>query len=140
MATATQLAASEQISELIPAYQINAVLDSRTRPEHRARNGTIYYRNPKGEQLGFDSMPHPPIEADGSIAYNCRCFLTPVFEAADVLAAPDPDSMADWFGSAPMQDRETVAGAGRLEIARRELGYEPSWFDLIDSTGHLVAP
>lgn len=140
VATATQLAASEQVSELIPAYQIVAVLDSRTRPEHRARNGTIYYRNPRPGQLGFDVMPHPPIDPGGVIAYNCRCILIPVFETADVMATPDPDSMADWWSGASEPEREVVAGATRLELTRRELGREPSWFDLIDASGHLIAP
>ncbi len=80
VATVMQLSVSEQIPELITGYQILATLDSRTRPEHRARHGTIYHRHPDGRQLGFDRMPHPPMEADGTIAYNCRCMLAPVFE------------------------------------------------------------
>lgn len=79
VATHTQLAASEQIPDLITGYQVLATLDSRTRPEHRQRHGTIYHRNPKPGQKGFDQMPHPPIEADGTIAYNCRCMVAPVF-------------------------------------------------------------
>lgn len=79
VATETQIAVSEQLSEIIIGYRISAVLDSRTRPDHRKRHGTIYYREPKAGQLGFDAMPRPPVEKDNSIAYNCRCFLVPVF-------------------------------------------------------------
>lgn len=79
VATQMQLSASESIPELVAGYQILATLDSRTRPEHRARHGTIYHRQPHGSQKGFDQMPHPPIEADGTVAYNCRCMLAPVF-------------------------------------------------------------
>lgn len=79
VATFTQIAVSEQIPELITGYQILATLDSRTRPEHRARHGTIYHREPTGNQKGFNEMPRPPLEGDGSIAWNCRCCLAPVF-------------------------------------------------------------
>jgi SPP1 gp7 family putative phage head morphogenesis protein len=80
IATESQLAVSEQLQDLIIGYEISAVLDSRTRPEHRKRHGTRYYRNPKPGQLGFDKMPRPPLEANGEIAHNCRCFLIPIFE------------------------------------------------------------
>jgi hypothetical protein len=30
-------------------------------------------------------MPRPPLEADGSVAFNCRCYLTPVLLADPVL-------------------------------------------------------
>lgn len=73
VATHTQLAVSEQLADVITGYQILATLDSRTRPEHRARHGTIYHRNPKPGEKGFDQMPHPPIEETGKVAYNCRC-------------------------------------------------------------------
>lgn len=73
-----RLAAYEELGEFVEGYQIHAVLDSRTRPEHRRRDGTIYYRNPGPGQKGFDAMPRPPMEADGTVAFNCRCYLTPV--------------------------------------------------------------
>lgn len=69
----------EQLGDVIVGYQINAVRDNATRPAHFQRHGTIYYRDPQPGQLGFNQMPHPPREADGTIAHNCRCFLTPVF-------------------------------------------------------------
>lgn len=77
----SQFAAHEQLGDFLTAYQIHATLDGNTRPLHRARNGTIYYKRPKRGQLGFDQMPKPPIEADGEIAWNCRCFLSPVLVA-----------------------------------------------------------
>lgn len=73
-----RFAAYEELGDFVEGYQIHAVLDSRTRPEHRRRDGTIYYRNPIAGQKGFDAMPRPPMEADGSVAFNCRCYLTPV--------------------------------------------------------------
>ena len=54
-------------------FQIHAILDSRTRPAHRERDKTVYYKNPRYGNLGFDQMPNPPLEADGSTAFNCRC-------------------------------------------------------------------
>lgn len=65
-------------SELVIGYQVHAVRDSMTRPEHASRDGRKYYRNPKGQQRGFDLMPRPPMEADGSVAFGCRCYLTPI--------------------------------------------------------------
>jgi SPP1 gp7 family putative phage head morphogenesis protein len=73
-----RFAAYEQLGEFVEGYQIHAVLDSRTRPEHRRRDGTIYWRNPKPGQRSMAEMPRPPMEADGSIAFNCRCWLSPV--------------------------------------------------------------
>lgn len=64
--------------DLIIGYQIHAVLDEQTRPEHRERDGTVYYRDPGPGQKGMDEMPRPPREADGNMAWNCRCMLTPV--------------------------------------------------------------
>jgi hypothetical protein len=75
-----QVATWEQLGEVVVGYQVNAIRDQRTRPAHLARHGTVYYRNPRRGQLGFDQMPHPPLEADGTMAHNCRCFLTPVFD------------------------------------------------------------
>jgi SPP1 gp7 family putative phage head morphogenesis protein len=71
VATTMQLTASEQIPDLVTGYQILATLDSRTRPEHRKRHGTIFHRDPKSGEHGFAEMPHPPVEADGTLAWNC---------------------------------------------------------------------
>lgn len=79
VATATTLQTAEQLGDDVIGYQIHAVLDERTRPEHRKRDGTIYYRNPGPGQKGFNEMPQPPQEPDGTIAFNCRCFLSPVW-------------------------------------------------------------
>ena len=78
VAQSVQMATHAELGDLVIGYQIHALLDERTRPEHRKRNGTIYYAHPVGDQLGYDQMPDPPHEADGSLAWNCRCYLTPV--------------------------------------------------------------
>jgi SPP1 gp7 family putative phage head morphogenesis protein len=74
-----QFATWEQMGDLVIGYQVHSVHDDHVRPEHKKRDGTIYYKNPKAGQKGIDEMPRPPIEADGSVAHNCRCYLTPVF-------------------------------------------------------------
>jgi SPP1 gp7 family putative phage head morphogenesis protein len=76
-----QLDSFENMGDLVIGYQIHATLDQNTRPEHRRRNGTKYYKQPKRGQKGLDEMPRPPQEADGSIAWNCRCYLTPILGA-----------------------------------------------------------
>ena len=75
-----ELRTHEQLGDLVKGYQIHATLDSVTRPEHRRRDGTIYYRNPAPGQLGFDKMPRPPAEVDGTLAFNCRCWLSPILD------------------------------------------------------------
>ncbi len=83
VATQTQLAASESIPDEVIGYEISAVLDERTRPEHRKRDGTRYYRHPKAGQKGFDVMPQPPVDPGGKLAHNCRCFLIPLIAGVD---------------------------------------------------------
>ena len=78
VATQTQLAVSEQIPEMVAGYTINSVLDELVRPEHRKRHGWKFYRNPKRGQRPLSECPQPPLEADGSWAYGCRCFLVPI--------------------------------------------------------------
>lgn len=68
----------EQLGTMVSGYQIHAVLDHATRPEHRKRDGRKYYREPRAGQRGFGEMPRPPREADGKWAFNCRCFLSPI--------------------------------------------------------------
>jgi hypothetical protein len=73
-----ELATYEGLAEMIEGYTIHAVRDHATRPEHLKRDGTKYYRNPKPGQRGLDEMPRPPREADGTWAFNCRCWLSPL--------------------------------------------------------------
>jgi hypothetical protein len=73
-----------QLGELEIGKMVRATLDERTRPKHRLRSGTVYYKEPKGGQFGYDAMPEPPLEADGTLAYNCRCFSGPRHRAAVV--------------------------------------------------------
>jgi SPP1 gp7 family putative phage head morphogenesis protein len=80
VATQTQLAVSEQVPDLVAGYEINSVLDDRVRPEHRKRHGHKFYRTPKAGQRPLSDCPQPPLEADGSWAHGCRCFLIPIIE------------------------------------------------------------
>lgn len=71
----------EGLGDIIEGFEVNAVLDRATRPEHRARHGTKYYRHPTGNQKGYDEMPQPPRESPrdgGKWSFNCRCFLSPL--------------------------------------------------------------
>lgn len=77
-ANAAQLDAWEGLGDMVDGYTVHATLDQYTRPAHRARDGTRYYLHPRPGQKGLGDMPRPPLEADGSIAWNCRCFLTPI--------------------------------------------------------------
>lgn len=74
IAGATQREMHDQLGDLMIGQMVRATLDERTRPAHRLRSGTVYYKEPKEGQLGYDAMPNPPLESDGSLAWNCRCF------------------------------------------------------------------
>jgi SPP1 gp7 family putative phage head morphogenesis protein len=66
--------------DLIAGYEVRAVLDGRTRPEHRRRHGQRFYVRPVAGQRPMSECPHPPREADGSWAFNCRCHLQPILD------------------------------------------------------------
>lgn len=83
----TQFAAWEQAGDLIIGYEVRSARTERTRPWHRDRHGTQYFKNPTGNQKGLDSMPRPPLEPpnrDGvpakapNVAHNCLCYLVPI--------------------------------------------------------------
>jgi len=78
VAHVAQMETYERLGDLVVGYQIHATLDGNTRLEHRRRDGTIYYRRPAAGQKGMHEMPRPPMEADGTPAFNCRCYLTPI--------------------------------------------------------------
>lgn len=68
-------------NDVIAGYTVRAVLDARTRPEHRARDGQQFWCRPAGAQKGLSEMPRPPRESDGTFAFNCRCWLEPILIA-----------------------------------------------------------
>lgn len=78
-----QLAVHEQIDDLIIGYTIRSARKWNSRRAHVLRDGTEYYRNPQPGQLGFDVMPRPPREADGTLAWSCLCYLEPIFAEFD---------------------------------------------------------
>lgn len=133
----TRMQAYEELGEMVIGYQIHATMDARVRPHHAARSGTIYYKKPGPGQLGTNKMPRPPLEEDGTVAHNCRCWLTPVLEvqkqieedpaakavftnARDELI-PNPAVYTDWFDRADEGDKRRVVGARRLAIVRDRL-------------------
>jgi SPP1 gp7 family putative phage head morphogenesis protein len=63
--TIGQLEQVQQVKDRFPMWRYMAILDSRTRPTHRALNGKIF---PQGEG------PIPPID------YNCRCSMQMLHE------------------------------------------------------------
>lgn len=69
---------SQLEGDLIAGYTVRAVIDRVTRPTHRARDGQQFHCRPVGNQRPMSECPHPPKEADGSWAFNCRCWLEPI--------------------------------------------------------------
>lgn len=116
-AHAGQRAAWDQAGDLIIGFEVMATLDGRTRPEHRRRHGTKYYKDPRPGQKGLDEMPRPPLEADGSIAWNCRCALIPLLAGTEPAAPPPPPEpnitarYIDRPGAADQKRLEKLIGA-----------------------------
>lgn len=153
IAHTVQMEAHEQLGDLLIGYQIHALLDQHTRPAHAARNGTIYYRQPKPGQLGFDRMPRPPQEADGTVAPNCRCWPAPVLAPPSNLAPktralfannadaviPHPAVYSEWFAQADEKRRTLAVGVRRYREMKRRLGAEPEWEAFLNPrTGELL--
>lgn len=156
--TERNLATSEALGDLVLGYQVHSAGGENARHNHAMRSGTVYYREPKGNQVGIEKMPHPPVD-EGSGPYdgpkgtqwNCRCWITPVLrplaamdsaafvDNADKLI-PDPAHFADWFEKASPQQRAKAAGVRRLQAAADKWGFTPTWTDLVDpETGKLLS-
>ncbi len=145
------------LGDLVAGYQIHSTMDWRVRPHHAARNGTVYYVRPKPGQQSTAHMPRPPLEEDGTVAHNCRCYLTPVLDVdPDIESNPaaralfvdndhklvqDPNVYSDWFANASDQERRWAVGARRLSAITAGLpaGQAPTWAHFIDpTTGQLL--
>lgn len=146
------------LGDMIQGWQIHSVLDENTRPAHAARNGQIYYLDPKPGQKGMDECPAPPLESprDGSImAWGCRCYRTPVLFPADYIendpaltavfrnaqseVAPDPVSYRDWYATADERRRRLAVGGRRYDTIKTKLGDNPPWESFLDpDTGSLL--
>jgi hypothetical protein len=147
----SRMDAYEDLGDMVVGYQIHATMDTRVRPHHAARSGTVYYKKPVSGQLGLDKMPRPPIEEDGTVAHNCRCWITPVLSINQEIEKdptvkkvfsdkkgkliPNPAVYTDWFDRAPEADKARVVGPKRLKVMRNQLlpGEKINW-------GHFVNP
>lgn len=141
-------AAYEALPRDLVGFQVHGILDDRIRPAHRARNGTVYYKKPRYGNKGFDEMPNPPLEADGTIAYNCRCWLTPImsldsnkFYDFKGRIIPNAKIFDEWF-STSSKDRQILAiGVRRYNAAIKKLkkGERLKWEHILDPvTGMLL--
>ena len=154
VAMETRMNSYEKLGDMVIGYQIHATMDQNTRPEHAARSGTVYYKSPKAGDPSIRQMPRPPIESDGSVAFNCRCWLTPVlkvdhritsdpdlakvFTNASSDLIPDPVSYSDWFRQADEKEKAAAIGWERL-MAIRKRSDSPEWQDAMDpDTGKLL--
>lgn len=130
-------------------FQVHGIMDNRIRPAHKERNGTIYYKKPRYENPGFDEMPNPPYEADGSIAWNCRCWLTPVmkldakkFFDFKGRIIPDAKIFNSWFRNTTKAKQLLAVGVKRYQLASKRLGKgeKLEWYHLLNPvTGMLLS-
>lgn len=164
VAHSLQQQAHEQLGDLVEAYVVHAQLDQWTRPWHAARNGTVYYKEPKAGQKGPFQMPNPPEEAaDPSerppntpfVAPNCRCWLSPmlvpppeikddpaklaVFETNKDKVIPDPAVYSDWWQTAGEKQKKIAVGVKRYAAVKDQVGEDVRWEHFLDAdTGDLV--
>lgn len=106
VAQTMQVRAWDGLGDMLLGYQVRSVLDERTRDEHRLRNGRCYYKDPEPGQLGLEECPQPPLEADGTIAWNC--FLPGQYVGGNVLAVSKA-----WYAGEAVEIR-TASGAELL--------------------------
>lgn len=139
-----------QVYDSIPAdvigFQVLGILDNRIRPAHRERHGTIYYKNPGAGRPGFAQMPNPPLEADGSYAYNCRCTLVPVFKGDDAKARdirgrviPNARVFSEWFDRQTKNAKVAIVGIKRYKAVQdRAKNRMPNWVDFLNPKNGLL--
>lgn len=152
----SQQAANDALADLIEGWQVHATLDQNTRPKHRERNGRIYYLHPQPGQAGLDQKPDPPREADGEVAWNCRCYVSPVLRPAEHIlqdpsrmavfrdragdVVPDPAVYSDWFAKATERQRRLAVGTRRYSMMADRLGRAPEYADFVDGHSGEVLP
>jgi hypothetical protein len=87
IAHAEQMAAYDEVGELIIGFEVRSMRVHSTRPWHAARHGKQYFKQPAAGQKGMAQCPHPPEEPDDpaerpagtpKIAPNCLCWLEPI--------------------------------------------------------------
>jgi SPP1 gp7 family putative phage head morphogenesis protein len=147
VAQAANYEAYEQMGDLITGYQVHGIMDDRIRPEHRARNGTVYYKQPQPNQKGMKECPHPPLEANGKVAHNCRCFIAPVFKTEPAgylgtrghIAPIDPRETSAWFDSADEATQKITVGPMRFNLVKDIIGRPPQWFDFLNPAGRVAS-
>lgn len=126
-----QLRAHAGLGDLVIGYQVHATRDSRTRPAHAARDGTVYYRNPQPGQPGYDAMPRPPLEADGTVAHNCRCWLSPVLrdpDSAQAAAEPLPAGATRLAGGEVVRfTRHEISGRDEILVMVDPRKLDAAW-------------
>lgn len=149
VATESNLMAYDELGDAVLGFMIHAVLDERTRPQHRIRNGWVYYKEPEEGQRSIQDMPKPPIEPDGSVAWNCRCYLSPVFANLENLdktkfihntnLLPDPLVYQDWWKTATDRQKRIAVGSRRYDAVTKKHGKTASYFHFIDDNGDLLS-
>lgn len=152
VAERANLAMCDGLGDMIAGQQIFAIMDEWTRPHHAARHGRTYWKGPDGvyrDEQG-NLLPELPDEP------NCRCMTIPVLNLQDIVAerptlatgvytamaaipkTPIGAGYEDWWRTASEKERMTAVGVNRYRTAKKLLGRDPEWFELIDAEGKLL--
>lgn len=136
----------DALGDAVQGIVIQAVLDNRTRPEHRDRHGTTYWRQRDGTFRAEDGTLAPELPD----APNCRCYYVRIYDADDagmietgIGMMPDRATYESVWDAASPAVRARMVGAANLRAARQQLGREPTALDMLDESGRVrryVAP
>lgn len=131
------------LGDVTAGMVIQAVLDNRTRPEHRRRHGTVYHRQRDGTYRDARGNLAPVLPD----APNCRCYYVRIYRTDLDLPGietptgvlPDRDTYQSiWQQSSPAQRRRLV-GAANYRAAQERLGREPTAADFLDPvSGEMI--
>jgi SPP1 gp7 family putative phage head morphogenesis protein len=136
----------DALGDMVQGIMIQAVMDDRTRPEHAARHGKIYYRQSDGSYRDRNGRPAPELPD----APNCRCTYVPVlkepefqadisrqaYETATGNLVPDLPTYQEVWDKADIKTRRRMIGAKRYDmILDKFVGVDP-WL-AIDEDGSL---
>lgn len=157
VATESNMAAYEELGDSVTGYMIHATPNPDSRWWHKHRSGTAYYKFPKEGQKGLKQLPHPPMEAEDpnerpegapATAWNCLCYLQPLFaplddlpelpETAEHKIVPDVSIYANWFKQASEKLKRRAVGSRRFDLVMA-VHPDAGYYHFIGDDGQLLS-
>lgn len=149
--------ALDSLGDFVTAYRYRCQMTRHSREPHKALNGVIYKRTPRGEYRN-DNGEVLPTFPNGP---NCQCMGVPLFlgiedvditdperdanmeESVDSSAFSgingqieygDPGLMKAWWDKVSVGARKTLVGVKKYRSLKRRLKREPTWDDVVGAS------